>query len=548
MVDPTRKRNDLTRPTHPKLEGREEIDPEKFKKVLKVDASTEADKRRKRRMKKGEEGEETFEQTSPLAPPSDPSAFAELMGDQNGKANLFDPQSSGIQKRTVSKRGAATPSSPPSASEKGPPEQHEPYPEENRDTFFSAQAEAGNDPDVFFSLSSNEGFANASNTPQPLNPNDPSSQKQSDSVQDTPSRLHTDSQQKREVTHAHKKQKKSPEKDTSLLASQPLRGALKSKKKKQAQSGPIIKTVRSDKHTALNKGKEDLREKGASDHVHASKAVPSINKETLPFAHRAQMLNAEKKNKGTQESHTHAPSKTKATSQIEKPTSKSKELHMSHLKGKPPSPEGKGSSLSHANLEEQEHLHTPKLKETQHKKSHLHGAHLPSALAHFDKQQEEKKEEREDVPFVNAEKLIAALPTPDLPLNPIACPSHVPAYTRLSSDVYALFEKMVGAIIIQDQSGITSTTITLNIPQSVFNKAQITFDRYQTAPNSYNLQLKGTPEAVALFTSNIDDLAAAFKQGQHAFEVNILRPTLIEKKPLIRRKGRSGQGGEKSKK
>ena len=81
MVDPTQKQSNVQRPLRPEPEQREEIDPEKFKKVLKVDASTEADKRRKRRMHKGEEEEEAFEQKSPLAPPADPTAFAELMKD-----------------------------------------------------------------------------------------------------------------------------------------------------------------------------------------------------------------------------------------------------------------------------------------------------------------------------------------------------------------------------------------------------------------------------------------------------------------------------------
>ena len=163
-------------------------------------------------------------------------------------------------------------------------------------------------------------------------------------------------------------------------------------------------------------------------------------------------------------------------------------------------------------------------------------------FADGDKRDKQRKESQEDFPFIHAEQLIDALPTVDPPFQP-SSPTHGPAYSTLSPETYELFEKMVGAIIIQDDSNIRSTTITLNMPNSIFNGSQVTLDQYQTAPNCYNLQLSGNPEAVEAFAANVADLVAAFQQGKHAFEVNILRPALIEKKPLIRRKGAAGGGG-----
>ena len=88
-------------------------------------------------------------------------------------------------------------------------------------------------------------------------------------------------------------------------------------------------------------------------------------------------------------------------------------------------------------------------------------------------------------------------------------------------------------MVVQLDKGITTTTMNINMPNSVFNGAQVILDQYSSAPHSYNLQLIGSPEAVKLFTSNMTQLENSFKQANFNFEVNILNPSITQtKKPL----------------
>lgn len=103
----------------------------------------------------------------------------------------------------------------------------------------------------------------------------------------------------------------------------------------------------------------------------------------------------------------------------------------------------------------------------------------------------------------------------------------LPAYANLSPQMFELFEKMVGYITIQKEGGKTQTTVTLNMKGSVFNGSQIILDHYSTAPNSFNVTLAGSPEAMSYFNENMEDLIAAMQQTKSSFDVNIQRPILL---------------------
>ncbi len=555
MVDPTQKQSDANRPIRPEPEKREEIDPEKFKKVLKVDESSEADKRRKRRMKMEEE-EEGAQEVSSLASPADPTAFSELMKGGNQKTSVFDPHSPGIQKRFDEGGGVTKEESTFSQNsfEEGPasdagnafPSAFPSAPPNNQEQFSEQRESLSGDP-YFPSPSSppNENLPNASNGPKPSPTPNLTNQMQHQPSQDTSNRHHTSSPTKEKAVHAHKKQKKRLEKDTSLFASQPPKKALKAKKKSVSQAPTIVKTARPNESTKRKKGSDHVRD--ASHHKTGKNRAAPPNK-SLSLRKKEMSYAAAKEKKGVEQTHTFPPSKQMKPPSFTGISKKTKPLHTSRPGVKSSPSLDKPSPLSHGDLTKKGRPHDPKhaiaLEDSEHT-----DAYQASISTHVENKQtgKEDKEKKGEFPFINAQGLISTLPASDPPLAPIAPPSDSPAYLHLSSDTYQLFEKMVGAIIIQDHSGIKSTTITLSLPHSVFDKAEITFDKYQTAPNSYNLQLKGSPEAVALFTSNIDDLAAAFKQGQHAFEVNILRPALTSKKSLIRRKSSAGQGGSQDK-
>jgi hypothetical protein len=129
---------------------------------------------------------------------------------------------------------------------------------------------------------------------------------------------------------------------------------------------------------------------------------------------------------------------------------------------------------------------------------------------------------------------------------PPATPEGLPSYANIHPQVMELFDRMVGVMTVMSMSGITETVITLNAPQfasSVFFGSQIIIQEYSTAPQAYNIQLIGTPQAVALFQGNAEDLMAAFQAGNYNFRVNRLETAHLTDRPLFKRKEKAG--GEK---
>lgn len=125
-------------------------------------------------------------------------------------------------------------------------------------------------------------------------------------------------------------------------------------------------------------------------------------------------------------------------------------------------------------------------------------------------------------------------------------PPEAATYAKLPSEVFNLFERLVGVMTIeQHKRGDSTTTVTLNMPGSVFNKCEVELKYFSTAPGSFNLRLAGNPKAVELFSQNISQLAAAFNAGNLAYSVNLQNPILLrESRHLIQRKGGTDKGGQ----
>lgn len=120
-------------------------------------------------------------------------------------------------------------------------------------------------------------------------------------------------------------------------------------------------------------------------------------------------------------------------------------------------------------------------------------------------------------------------------------------YANLHPEVMDLFDKMVGTMTVMSYSGITETEVTLNTPKfasSVFFGSQIIIQEYSSAPHSFNIQLNGSPEALALFEGNADELMAAFQHGNYNFRVNRLEAGLVGQKPIVKRKGPASRNKE----
>ena len=122
------------------------------------------------------------------------------------------------------------------------------------------------------------------------------------------------------------------------------------------------------------------------------------------------------------------------------------------------------------------------------------------------------------------------------PLLPLPNQSPVP-YMQLSPAILELFERMVGAMVIMNTSGIKETVIHLNMPQmanSVFYGSEIIIREYSSAPKEFNIQLMGTAQATEQFQSKINALYNAFHTGNFDFKVHRIetgiRPESIKRK------------------
>ncbi|MBI3211415.1 MAG: hypothetical protein HYZ47_01855 [Simkania negevensis] len=444
----------VNRPFSPEPDDRtENIDPEKFKKVLKVDESDEASKRQQRRLKKEEEEGEDEEAVNQNAPPNASSSFAEFLDDKDKIASLYDVQQKGVRQVATSPPSSAPPSPISTAGVEDLGEET-PSPQiiSVGETAASPPIPSSSFPSSEISLPTETTIAFTPERPSP-----PSSPAAEEGKEGESEETETSSQ----------------EVDSSLLASQTKKGALKPKKKPVAQ---IPKEA-----------------------IEAPSPKPLV--ETPP------PFFPEKGEKGEKIS----PERERALPGGE-----------DEIKEKAPHP----SLFTRYSPEE---LREKKLKETEGKET------IP-----LPKIGKEKEEAPSLFPEANPQNASIALPTEVTALPPVTPSTEVPRYATFTPQVFELFEHMAGIITVQQQSGVTSTKLELNLPGSLFDGVEVVLDQYETAQNAYNLQLIGSPEAVDLLNSNLHDLIAAFKQNNFAFEVNVLKPTLQTKRPLIRRKGEAG--------
>jgi hypothetical protein len=78
---------------------------------------------------------------------------------------------------------------------------------------------------------------------------------------------------------------------------------------------------------------------------------------------------------------------------------------------------------------------------------------------------------------------------------------------------------------VMQLSGIRETSFILNMPQfasSVFFGTRIIIQEFSTAPQMFNIQFNGTPQAVSLFQKNTAGLMAAFQSSHYNFRIHRL--------------------------
>lgn len=150
-------------------------------------------------------------------------------------------------------------------------------------------------------------------------------------------------------------------------------------------------------------------------------------------------------------------------------------------------------------------------------------------------EKEKKKKKKEEV---------ESLPTKAQPIPSDIINQAVNATTRLtpyiSTEAHNLFAQMVSTVMVMQEKDVTTTQVTLTssaFQNSVFQGATITLQRYATAPDSFNITLSGSDQAVKAFNQNIDSLHNAFARGRFPFRVGKLEASYGKSKPpLVRRK------------
>lgn len=122
-----------------------------------------------------------------------------------------------------------------------------------------------------------------------------------------------------------------------------------------------------------------------------------------------------------------------------------------------------------------------------------------------------------------------------------------PGYSLMKPEVFQLFEHMVMAITVMNESGLTETTIHLNSSDfSLFAGAQIVIKEYSTAPKAFNVEFLGNAQNTAAFLASAEGLVAAVNTAHYNFKINRVETSLLSsERPLFHRKEKPGEKGEK---
>lgn len=155
-----------------------------------------------------------------------------------------------------------------------------------------------------------------------------------------------------------------------------------------------------------------------------------------------------------------------------------------------------------------------------------------------------KKQAKEEEAAALAKAAEGVITQPPAPTAEITAPPPLTGaspFAQLSPAVLALFEKIAGVMTVMTQSGVTETTVSLTSNQfqgSPFFGAEIVIREYSTAPKQFNVEVRGTVEAVAQFQAHIPYMESAFRSGKYNFGIHRIETSVkkIEEEPVSRDK------------
>jgi hypothetical protein len=292
------------------------------------------------------------------------------------------------------------------------------------------------------------------------------------------------------------------------------------------QKGPIIDTPSYEKNTSRSKEDKSASLFGPPGKPEA-KQIAKNQKLTSPFEQNTKI---DQKNTRSQEF----------------PTPRQKPHHS---KDEPPKirPLEKGEETYSAQINDGKRLEKRGSKDEKKEEENL-----TQAPGVFSYKQEEREtgsgDDRDNRDRKVVEIESSSLPTLPSDVQPMAATATTQAAPYLNPATASLFFQMVGTMyVMSGPQGVSRTEVVLNNPafaNSKFYGSTITIEKYATAPDSFNIRLTGSQEAVATFKENIPSLMTAFQNGKFAFKVNRLDVEYTIEKPVFRRKEKGEDKGE----
>lgn len=154
----------------------------------------------------------------------------------------------------------------------------------------------------------------------------------------------------------------------------------------------------------------------------------------------------------------------------------------------------------------------------------------------------------------NKDQKYLEIEAPSLPLlpqdvQPMAFQATNTAASYLHPSTVSLFFQMVGTMYVMSAPpGIERTEILLNNPafaSSKFYRSTIIIEKYATAPDSFNIRLTGSDEAVTTFKDHLPSLMTAFQNSNVPFRIGRIDAEYAVDRPVFRRKEEKGKGRSK---
>ncbi len=480
------------------------VDPKKFKEELsKVQESDATQQQGKRNLKKSEE--EGEDDMGVQAPPAAPSGLFSMLMSNDSSDSLLTPKTPQNVRQTAAPTSSSTFNIEEMPSDASPPTTSEP-------PSASLPSSAG----TLFG----ESIPSEEPTP-PSTPSAPPTPQASPTLSDTsPSPTPTTPQTPTEAQLLPNQQPSIPETEPPSTAQPSIQGASPQTSPTRIQKKQVTDTsLLSTKHPSSAQLIKQKQEKGLNLNLGKRQSEP-----------------------------TKTPNQEKVTKQTQQPTLKQgRDLQKSPTT---PSPIKQTTAPQTSSMEKEALLQkappstTAPLKNSIIDKKTTTNTERPvfsstneqglSIKTDTGTSQDHPKKQNKD----NPEDDVLAPGQVAMPMTTFTLPpaEPLPAYTQLPSEVYELFERMVGSITVEQSKASTTTTITLAMKDSIFDGTQIILDRQSSSMNTFNIQIATNPQAQDLVNANLDDLVAAFQGSKLAFDVNIRKPILLEKYHDFQRK------------